>query len=303
MAGFKKVQPGERLNIGADEWNSLMDMGAAFSRTRIGGSEHAAFPALNTVAYCKNNTGVSLLPLAIVGLGETLNKPSTQQMDFISQMSFTGELPAITHIGQFGVVLNTIESGRVGRIAVGGIVPATVEMDDDGDEYCDVLPGSLSKLRSGAGTARLLYVQPRSERTSPTDAQCYVQLSAIEWQSWVKITGAAISTNSNRWRYSGIEQRPKLVSGRMDFEDRVGGQTWTNIYSPSETFNVAARTATPVPSTGVPQAAPAYPATFNVRPLANGLVVPIKLRRMKENDTITRVPWIVYTNADFGTCS
>lgn len=293
---------GADLNIPADDWNEMARATTSVLNAQIEKKKRPVPPLSSEgLVMVRNDTGALVDRYQVVGLGDLVFAPSENLEGFLDRPCFKGVMPAVQHLGLFAVAQRACDTNQIGIFKLTGLCPVRVKIIDDGHEYADVVDGSVAELRSGSGSARLMYVQPRADRTPADVAWCLALLGAQDWRTQGIITGAAVSV-ANIWNYTVSERYLKLPagSGPPTMATFTGSRTFS-CWNLDELSNVAARTIQP--SSGVNQGGSAYPSTFNLKPLAINTPVTVRRQRLSTGPTsIVPTYWITKGSADDGTC-
>jgi len=153
---FKKVQPGDRLEIPAAAYNAFIDAALAHRASAREGP-----PALRTrrTVLVRNNTGSNLGRFWAVRLGVPLIDPSLNENAFLERIAFQAEQPAAGQVGRFGILQVPLAPGAVGPAVIEGITPAIVVTDDPGHRFAEIDPNlTQGELHSNThGSAEILW--------------------------------------------------------------------------------------------------------------------------------------------------
>jgi len=155
-----KVQPGDALSIDADDWNTLLDIIAAF-RSNTLSRRHQPQKRIvrpGVVVTFKNNTGSDLARFHAVGIGAPLFTHSDNAATFLNQLAFNGESQSNVYLGQFAVAQEAIPDGDTGGAMLQGITPAEITVGDADHTHVDVDGAGGSKLVSAfSGAGEILW--------------------------------------------------------------------------------------------------------------------------------------------------
>jgi hypothetical protein len=158
-----RIEPGQPLRgaISARAWNRAQDA-ADLVLGAYAGTEGGApgSPALKpyTWVYCKPSVTVARWGvLAITGVEITPTSSSGGATASFEEMPvLTGGTPSATTTA-WCVAVEPIESGKIGRVAVGGVVQCKVEVDKADDKFV-ACKASASELKTGVkGEGLILY--------------------------------------------------------------------------------------------------------------------------------------------------
>jgi hypothetical protein len=211
MAGdaFKKVQPGQRLEITAEAYNAFLDAARAVREHKQFGTEASPFFRQSGIVKVKNASGSDQARFAVLGLTTPLILPADNLDEFKRQVTFQGVVPVPNqHAGRFAVLLEPLPAGQIGLAVIAGVVPVRLAVDPaqlyDGAE---IIPGDTEKLRNVPhGSARVLWIQP-SDPNDPSSLYrrwAIVRLDHGDAQAHVLITSNVPDENGY---YPGEVQR------------------------------------------------------------------------------------------------
>lgn len=166
MAGkFSHVSPGQNLNIRADQWNALLDMLAAYQSGAMlraatissgSGESGQVVQVLNVNA----SPWYTLRQFDPVYIAEPLIIPTASERTFADRRVFTGG-PNVNSTGQYtyGVALEPIAPGAVGRVQISGVCPmrlytgdtpyGATSFDDDWERAKPYATGGCTVDRNG----------------------------------------------------------------------------------------------------------------------------------------------------------
>jgi hypothetical protein len=190
MAGdaFKKVQPGQRLEITAEAFNAFLDAARAVREHKVFGTEAAQFFRQSGIVKVKNVSGADRGRFAVLGLTEPIILPADNESEFKRQVTFEGVVPAKNdHKGKFAVLLEPVADGKIGLGVVAGVVPVRLQVDPAKLYDCaEIIDDNTQALRNVPhGSARVLWV----EATGSTERWAVVRLDDGDHQAHVLITG------------------------------------------------------------------------------------------------------------------
>jgi hypothetical protein len=212
---FKKVQPGQRLEIPAEAYNAFIDAALAVRDHKQFGTDASPFFRQSGVVKVKNTSGADQARFAILGLASPIIQPSDNPDEFKRQVTFQGVVPIQNdHAGRFAVLLEPLPAGKIGLAVIAGVVPVRL-MVDPAQLYghAEIIDGSAQALRNVPhGSARVLWV----EETSSTECWAIVRLDDGEAQAHVLITS---NTPDEYGYYPGEVQRYDVVT-----------QTWHTLF-------------------------------------------------------------------------
>ncbi|MEW6249191.1 MAG: hypothetical protein AB1716_00965 [Planctomycetota bacterium] len=166
MAALKKVRPGDPLVIPATTFNAFVDAARDIADRRNSaqldpGRDHRQAG----IVLVRNESGADRARCEVLGIGDTIVKPSDNADGFKERVALKGVSPGSEHVGRFAVLLEPLAQDAIGRACVDGVCAVKVEMVDEAHVFAEVSPGDPAKLKSGtAGAAALLWIQPPAER-------------------------------------------------------------------------------------------------------------------------------------------
>ena len=152
---FRRVSPGEPLEIAATTWNQLAE--GLQQGPGNGAVPGKSFRASVTVSV-RNDTGADLPQFGVVGLGDLLIDPDDGEGEFLNSIVFAGVLAAGGDYDlKWGLTLAPIEAGKIGTIVVQGLCYAKLDTED-ATEAGPASDGDVEALTSvSCGLARVLW--------------------------------------------------------------------------------------------------------------------------------------------------
>ena len=211
MAGdaFKKVQPGQRLEITAEAFNAFLDAARAVREHKQFGTDASQFFRQSGIVKLKNASGADQGRFAVLGLSEPIILPADNLDEFKRQVTFEGVVPVKNvHKGKFAVLLEPVAAGKIGLAVIAGVVPVRLQVDSDHIYDCaEIISGDTQKLQNlPHGSARVLWVQ----QPDPSDpSTTYLRWSIVrlddgDYQAHVLITS---NVPDDDGYYPGVVQR------------------------------------------------------------------------------------------------
>ena len=190
MAGdaFKKVQPGQRLEITAEAFNAFLDAARAVREHKVFGTEASQFFRQSGIVKVRNASGADRGRFAVLGVTEPIILPPDNLDEFKRQVTFEGTVPVKNvHQGKFAVLLEPIATGKIGLAVIAGVTPARLQVDPEQLYDCaEIIDGGTQALRNQPhGSARVLWV----EGAGSTERWAVVRLDDGDHQAHVLITG------------------------------------------------------------------------------------------------------------------
>ncbi len=195
MAGdaFKKVQPGQRLEVTAEAFNAFLDAARAVREHKVFGTDASQFFRQSGIVKVKNTSGADQGRFAVLGVTEPIILPADNLDEFKRQVTFEGTVPVKNvHKGKFAVVLEPIAAGKIGLAVIAGVVPVRLQVDPGQLYDCaEIINGDTQKLQNlPHGSARVLWVQ-QPDPSDPTTVYlrwAVVRLDDGDYQAHVLIT-------------------------------------------------------------------------------------------------------------------
>ncbi|HXG09467.1 MAG TPA: hypothetical protein VNK04_06730 [Gemmataceae bacterium] len=189
MAGdaFKKVQPGQRLEITAEAYNAFLDAARAVREHKVFGTEASQFFRQSGIVKVRNASGADQGRFAVLGLTKPIILPTNNLDEFKRQVTFEGVVPVkYVHHGRFAVLLEPIAASKIGLAVVAGVVPVRLQVSLGQLYDCaEIIDGSTQALRNQPhGSARVLWV----ETGGSTERWAVVRLDDGDYQAHVLIT-------------------------------------------------------------------------------------------------------------------
>jgi hypothetical protein len=161
---FKKVLPGDTLQIGAATWNAVLDaVRAQRGRLHDVVQESEREIRSSTFALIKNSTGSDLGRFTVVALQEPIIAPSEsspgQTDEFTRRLHFVGQAPAAPEICcRFAVMFEPVGQEGIARGIVAGVTPVRLDVVRENDTFAVAKAGYTNCLQSAPyGTARILW--------------------------------------------------------------------------------------------------------------------------------------------------
>jgi hypothetical protein len=189
MAGdaFKKVQPGQRLEITAEAFNAFLDAARAVREHKVFGTDASQFFRQSGIVKVRNASGADRGRFAVLGLTEPIILPAANEPEFKRQVTFEGVIPSKSdHKGKFAVLLEPVAAGKIGLAVVAGVVPVRLQVDPAKLYDCaEIIDGSTQALANlPHGSARVLWV----EVSGSTERWAVVRLDDGDYEAHVLIT-------------------------------------------------------------------------------------------------------------------
>ncbi len=152
----RHVQPGQDMEIAATDHNRWQDTADAVLGKQ-GDKTPRPIPAPRenpTVFDAENTSGSDLDEGTAVGIVGPIFTHEDNPDEFLFATSL--QIDDTPEAGHFGILLSPVAAGEIGTVAVAGIVPAQVRIDDDNHRFTEIDQAGI--LASTAhGSAELLW--------------------------------------------------------------------------------------------------------------------------------------------------
>jgi hypothetical protein len=162
MPDFRKVDPGDPLNISAAAWNASQD--AARDYLSRSGGESMSGPLMSSIrptitVLVRNDTGGDLDYPGVLALGEPVLSAVDAAQDLQQTPGFAGTEPE-SETDAFAIIIESVADGEFARGVVSGIAVCDVEVTDTTHEFATPTPGDATKMTSAAsGPARIISIE------------------------------------------------------------------------------------------------------------------------------------------------
>ncbi len=126
---LKKVKPGDPLAIPAAKFNTFVAAAQDFLRRQrdIARTPVADRPPFETVLL-KNASGADRSRFDVLGIDGPVFTPTDSLGTFTNGIPLVGVTPAASHAGNFAILVEPIQTGRLGRACILGACPAQVHV-------------------------------------------------------------------------------------------------------------------------------------------------------------------------------
>lgn len=284
---IRRVKPGQGLRIYANDFNAFADAAEAHQRRRAAPPNVVRSDDERSVVRAWNNTETDLEPGWAAKISGVAAEPADDLGAFLRPGPMVTIEPADADTtDELVVLIDPINAGEIGRVAVAGLAAARVSGEG---EY--VTPGTTGPLAAATRGYRLLW----SETTDPTDAERWglVRLEPVGHHAFPAEIGTATSDGTDRWSYA-FDEVELSAAGYASWATRTGGTSGTarNLSELGNASGVAG---------GVDTGGADYPAGFSAQPVASGTVVMMHPIRAGDG---TLTYWFEHgPTAHDGTCS
>lgn len=153
------VLPGQPLRLAAEQVNALnkmMRVNAGATGGPVGIPEQA-----KNIILCRNDSGSDVARWGVLEISGVVFDPSSgsdAEATFTSTPCVTGVTPT-DGAKPFVIAVEPIASGVIGRVAVAGVVQCKLDVAAAGDSTAGGKAGSRDELKTGSGSARVLWKQ------------------------------------------------------------------------------------------------------------------------------------------------
>jgi hypothetical protein len=207
-----RIEPGQPIRgaISARAWNRAQDAADLVLGANPGTAGVPGSPVLKpyTWAYCKPSVTVARWGvLAITGVEITPTGSSGGATASFEEMPvLTGGTPSATTTA-WCVAVEPIESGKVGKVAVGGVVQCKVEVDKSDDKFV-ACKASAAELKTGVkGEGLILY----KESGTGSNKWALVRLGTTATTELDVVTGVTLESSGIK-----ITKETVYVIGKKD---------------------------------------------------------------------------------------
>jgi hypothetical protein len=193
MNTYQRLVKGEKLpGIPTTTWNAMVSAIEWVERNRLRlGTER--FTPESSGVNVKNNSSDDIDAGGVLGLGAPLITVSDNLSAFKEAASFVGASPTSPdHVGNFGICLEPIPAGKIGKCAISGIAICKIQVDSSShQQYADIRHGRTDKLIARySGAAEILW-----KESGTGDKWAIVNLGPLVQQAYQgKLTGGLTST-------------------------------------------------------------------------------------------------------------
>jgi len=148
---FRRVQPGQPLQIPAAAYNAFLDASAAYQRNQQTGVRSSG-PELrsSTLIRVRNESNRDLKQFEVLGIDAPIFEPQDSLNAFRREVSFRGVLPdEQEHSGRFVVLQEPLPKNQVGLAVVVGLTIARLHDPENGPQgdYADCRHGEVTSVR------------------------------------------------------------------------------------------------------------------------------------------------------------
>lgn len=163
-----KFSRGERL--AAAKLNRLVDRLSRVEKLLGPGK-----PKASAVARMRNGSGSAVAKGQVLGIDSLSISPKDSEGAFLTGgISLVGSTPSLPdHEVKYAVALEPIADGKIGRVALDGLVRVRLNLIDKNDKFATVVDGSATLESNWFGSARIIAVEegdpPLEEEEEPPE--------------------------------------------------------------------------------------------------------------------------------------
>jgi len=234
---MKKVQPGDRMNIPAETFNTFIDAARAMKARQQDRGQGArdAFPQA-TIVLCKNNSGTDRARFDVLGVDAPIIALADNAAEFKRRPTTAGSTPSVAdHYGRFVILQEPVAEGKIGRACVSGITIAKVHVAAEWHIRADVRQDDATCLQSDThGSAMILWKESGTGlkwAVVKIGLPCRAQADEGFWAE----LGSASDLGNDRWSYAFTEVE-HTGAGYDGWATKTGGRSGT-AYNTIEDMN------------------------------------------------------------------
>ncbi|MCE5230472.1 hypothetical protein LLG95_12880 [bacterium] len=160
---FKKVAPGDRLEISAPAYNAFVDAALAH-RNNQHNVRIDRLPEKSTGAVLiRNDSGSVRQRFDVLGIAGPLIAPANNLTEFQNRVALKGVAPAAATVaaGRIAILAEPLKAGKIGRAFVHGVCAARVKILDPNHVCAVAMAGVADHLESAAeGPIQIIWNEP-----------------------------------------------------------------------------------------------------------------------------------------------
>lgn len=162
---FKKVQAGQPLRIGAQTFNTLLDVARDWqSRRQSLSSEPARDVRQSGVVLVRNDSGEDRQRFEVLAIDGPLISPEDNAEEFKRRVVLKGAVPSLhEYAGRIVVLLEPIAAGQLGRAQIDGVCPAVIDAPDGVKGFADVGQEGYRLAMRDTGSVEVLWHDGQEE--------------------------------------------------------------------------------------------------------------------------------------------
>ena len=227
MAGdaMKKVQPGDRLKIPAETFNTFIDTARAFraDQQNLGVQPR---PELRDrdVVLVRNNSGADRQRFDVLGIADALFTPEDNLDEFQNRSPLTGVAPAISdHVRRLVVLLEPVAEGALARACLAGIVPIRLNVVFEWHQYAHIAGDDPTRLVSDCVGYPILWKDDEENADENGNRWALVKIGGpgVRMGVW-KNTGSASVGAHEQFRVTGVDSNNVAAVTGILPSDRFG---------------------------------------------------------------------------------
>ena len=158
---FRKVAAGDKLNISASFYNSIVDMLTWWKQNQVNlrSKPLGSGVSQNDFVLVRNDSGATVNRFHILGIDDVVITPTANLAEFKNNLIFSGITPTTAaHYGKFVIMNERLVDGKIGRAYVMGAVIVQIDITDAAHLYADVKDSDRTMLQSKVnGCAGILW--------------------------------------------------------------------------------------------------------------------------------------------------
>lgn len=160
----RRVSAGDALRIPAPTWNQLV---AGLEHGEGNGAVPSRAYRQTVTCLIRNDTGTLIPRFGVVGLGDPVFDPDTDETEFLRRVLFKGELATDGDYElRWGIAVRPIVSGECGEVIIQGLTYCLLDASDSVESAGPASDGDVEALvAADCGLARVLW---RESGTGPT---------------------------------------------------------------------------------------------------------------------------------------
>jgi len=210
---FKKVLPGQKLQIPAEAFNGFIDA-AAYVRARQHNAETDAADSIRqtSIVRVRNTTDEPVPRFGVLTLGDSIIQPEDNESEFKNTVAFDGSKPEDpVEPGKYAIVLEPLDKDTIGRGIVAGVTPVKLKVNPEQlYDFAEVEKDTTARLINVPhGSARVLWVEDNEDE----ERWAVVRIEPADFQAHVFIQS---NKPDDEGFYPGVVQRYKVATGEWE---------------------------------------------------------------------------------------
>jgi hypothetical protein len=158
---IQKVSDGDSLNIPASAYNAFVDTANWYkSRTnRSGVGSGGGGPVFDTTELSVvNKSGQNIQRFRAITLTEPCVLPASSEDNFLSQVSFKGDVPHAGYKGRWGIAQTSMIDGAYGTAVAYGFTIAWINIVTVADKFVEIQVASIIPQSGSSGYGQIMWV-------------------------------------------------------------------------------------------------------------------------------------------------